>query len=172
MFLTRTKRCPDCRGYDFCRIGRHGWMRLLAGSRRYACRRCGRRFLVLGAAGKPLEKRKSCRFPVGERLSAKIEPAGEEIGSVQDISTGGLSVCYVADRRLPSGPFLIGLFCNGDSGCLGQLKVTTVFDRPTGATAPFSNISMRRRGLRVIGPSWRQKSILWYLCFAAHFSLV
>jgi hypothetical protein len=170
MSITWMTRCPHCRGADFYRIARKSWMRLMQGSRRYQCRICRRRFLVVEAGKKAVEHRKSPRVPVAGKLEARTEPDGRKLGPVADISTGGLSFRYVADRFLPSGLVSVRLSKNGSPAWIRGITAATVFDRPTGESAPFSHIAMRQRGLQFVGHTRRQKAMLAWLQLAARFS--
>ncbi len=142
-------------------------MRLFRGSAYYLCSRCRQRFLVLGAVRKPVEHRKGSRVAVKGGIFAYIGPAtaGSQLGTVLDIGPGGLAVEYVADRPPPAGSFTLHLSPNRKSLKVRNLPVTTVSDVPTGETAPFSNIAVRRRGLKFGGFPFHKRVMLRWLAY-------
>jgi hypothetical protein len=145
---TLKKRCPRCKSGKFNRIWRKGWMRLLPGTRYYQCRRCKCRFLVLFGADKPIENRVFSRFRLKNGLNAYRSSDGSELGQVVDISRGGMAFDYIADMDVPKGGFFIDLRSGRESPALRRLPVHAVSDMDTGRMAPFSNIPIRRCGVK------------------------
>jgi hypothetical protein len=112
-----------------------------------------------------VEHRKATRTAVNGALLAYTgkKPEDSDLWRVIDIGPGGLSLKYVADRPLPEGSFTVTLSPPQNRIALRNLPVTTVSDVPTGETAPFSNISVRRRGLKFEGFPLHQRMMLRWL---------
>lgn len=100
-------------------------------------------------------------------LFAYFGPAmdGNELGPVLDIGPGGLAVEYIADRPLPAGSFTLHLSPSRKPLKVRNLPVTTVSDVPTGQTAPFTDIAVRRRGLKFGGFPFRKRVMLRWLAY-------
>ncbi len=140
-------------------------MRASRSSAFYRCARCRTRFLVFGANIKPIEHRSRSRVAINGRLVAFLGRGDTELGPVLEIGPGGLSFQYIADRRLPEGSFMLGIFSKQNEARLANLPVTTVSDVPTGESAPFSNIGVRRRGLKFDGSSLRTRLKLRWISY-------
>jgi hypothetical protein len=111
-----------------------------------------------------IDRRRLGRYPVIEGVIVALMPQAEVLGQMLDISTGGLSFCYIDSvfEESPSSELLILL--SKPRFCLDKIPYQTVADFPIRNEFSFSSIPVRRRCVRFQPLNREQQSHLkWFI---------
>lgn len=94
------------------------------------------------------ERRKHKRFKIREEVFAAFVVPEEPVivGRVLDAGMGGLSVQYLATRKLDTGPAVISIF-GLDSQRMNRMESTVMYDFEVPEKS-WSNPQMRRCGIK------------------------
>ena len=97
---------------------------------------------------KMVERRKHQRFRVREGVFVVLGPDSNKIGTIMDISMGGLAYNYLEDLFDEEDKFSeLNIFFAEESLYLKKIKFQVVADQQP-PKIPFSSINLRRCGVR------------------------
>jgi len=99
--------------------------------------------------GKPtVENRRFKRYRVKEGVYAVLRDNGtRKMGTMLDISRGGLSYQYVPENSTENGTFQLDIFMAGEGFRAKALPFRQVTDLEIDQNIPFSSIPVRRSGV-------------------------
>jgi len=75
-----------------------------------------------------VERRTDKRFKLRATTFALLNRPFFEIAEILDMSLGGVSFTYSADKQIPKGSFALDILCVADGSYLGKMPVKTVRD--------------------------------------------
>jgi hypothetical protein len=94
-----------------------------------------------------VERRKKKRFQAPKGLFAVLRPGYTKMGSVVDVSTGGLAFRYVDREKTPNGTY-IDIFMIGEFFHLSKVPVKTITDFEVVNGRPYCSFTIRRCGVQ------------------------
>jgi hypothetical protein len=109
-----------------------------------------------------IEQRKHKRFQIREGAFVLLGPDSTKLGSIKNVSLGGLSFSHMARKPVSSQLYELDIFIIGQDFYLEQTPFWAVWDLPTEEN-PFSSITMRRAGVKFGDLTHSQLSRMEYL---------
>ncbi len=106
--------------------------------------------------GQMVERRKHKRFRVPKGIFTFLKPGYSKIGSVIDISSGGLAFRYI-DGEEPSSGTNMDIFMFGDFFHMDNVPVRTISDIELVHGRPYVAVTVRRCGVQFGELTDRQK---------------
>jgi hypothetical protein len=107
------------------------------------------------------QRRKHKRFEVQDGAFVLLGPDSNKLGSIKNVSLGGLSFSHKARKSASSELYELDIFFIGQDFYLEQVPFRAVWDLATKEN-PFSSITMRRAGVKFGDLTHSQLSRLEY----------
>jgi hypothetical protein len=105
------------------------------------------------------ERRRYRRYRARDGAFATLIP-NERLGQIHDISKGGLSFCYLVEKRSPGPASEVNIVVAGTRFKLVRLPYRTVFDRELQRRFSFSPVRVRHMGLQFVALTPAQEDML------------
>ena len=98
--------------------------------------------------GAKTERRQRRRFRAMEGAFAALVNHNSKLGQIKDISTAGLSFCYIDDPGPSSDAHELKIILGNHGLYLDKIPFTQIFDFEVANEYSFSSIKMRQIGLQ------------------------